>query len=93
MAGRIGRQTPTESFVLPYQKTDGEEAISDYEKSGREAMEWQKLLVYDILAREDSCEWTHMKYGVAVPRQNGKNEVAAIREIYGLLHGEQMPLV
>ena len=28
MADRIGRQTPTESFVLPYQKTDGAEAIA-----------------------------------------------------------------
>jgi hypothetical protein len=44
MADRIGRQTPTESFVLPYKKTDGKEAIEIYEKSGREAMNWKKLL-------------------------------------------------
>ncbi|MDD5986871.1 MAG: hypothetical protein PUC26_03480 [Eubacteriales bacterium] len=68
MADRIGRQTPTESFVLPYKKTDGKEAIEIYEKSGREAMDWQKLLVYDMLAREDSGMWVHMKYGYAVPR-------------------------
>ena len=42
MADRIGRQTPTESFVSPYQKTDGAEAIACYGKSGREAMDWQK---------------------------------------------------
>ncbi|MGI6721072.1 MAG: terminase TerL endonuclease subunit [Anaerovoracaceae bacterium] len=90
MADRIGRQTPTESFVLPYQKTDGAEAIESYEKSGRTAMDWQKLLVYDMLAREDDGQWTHMKYGISVPRQNGKNEAVAIREMYGLLHGEKI---
>lgn len=90
MADRIGRQTPTESFVLPYKKTDGKEAIEIYEKSGREAMDWQKLLVYDMLAREDSGMWAHMKYGYAVPRQNGKNEAVSIREAWGLLHGEQI---
>ena len=90
MADRIGRQTPTESFVLPYQKTEGEEAVRIYEKSGRTAMDWQKLLVYDILAREEDGQWTHMKYGFAVPRQNGKNEVVAIRELYGLVHGERI---
>lgn len=90
MADRIGRQPPTESFVLPYQKTDGAEAIACYGKSGRKAMDWQKLLVYDILAREEDNQWTHMKYGLSVPRQNGKNEVIAIREVYGLLHGEKI---
>lgn len=42
MADRIGRQTPTESFVLPYQKTDSAEAIACYGKSGRKAMDRQK---------------------------------------------------
>lgn len=90
MADRIGRQAPTRCFVLPYKKTDGGEAVRIYEKSGRTAMEWQKLLVYDMLARNDSGEWAHMKYGIAVPRQNGKNEAIAIRELYGLLHGERI---
>ena len=42
MADRIGRQTPTENFLLPYQKTDGAEAIACYGKSGRKAIDWQK---------------------------------------------------
>ncbi|MGI6205523.1 MAG: hypothetical protein ACOYJI_02670 [Anaerovoracaceae bacterium] len=90
MADRIGRQTPTRSFVLPYKKTSGEEAIQLYERSGRKAMDWQKLLVYDMLARNKTSEWTHMSFGYAVPRQNGKNEIVVIREMYGLLHGERI---
>lgn len=90
MADRIGSQTPTQSFVLPYRKTSGAEAIAHYEKCGRKALDWQKLLVYDMLARNDDAEWTHMTFGYALPRQNGKNEVVAIREMYGLIHGERI---
>ncbi len=32
---RLGRQTPTKSVVLPYEKTYGQDAIDIYEKSGR----------------------------------------------------------
>lgn len=90
MADRTGRQSPTQSFVLPYKDTAGPEAVAIYEKSGREPYDWQKLLDYDILARNKNGEWTHMKYGFAVPRQNGKNEVVAIREMWGLVHGERI---
>ena len=90
MADRIGSQTPTQSFVLPYTKTSGAEAVEIYERSGRKAMDWQKLLVYDMLARNNDDEWMHMKFGYAVPRQNGKNEAIAIREMYGLMHGERI---
>lgn len=31
-----------------------------------------------------------MSFGLAVPRQNGKNEVVSIRELWGLLHGERI---
>ena len=90
MAERIGRQSPTQSFVLPYKDTAGPEAVEIYEKSGREPYDWQKLLDYDILARNADGSWIHMKYGFAVPRQNGKNEVVAIREMWGLVHGERI---
>ncbi len=43
---RLGRQTPTKSVTLPYENTYGQNAIDIYEKSGRIAQEWQKLLIY-----------------------------------------------
>lgn len=43
---RLGRQTPTKSVILPYENTYGQNAIDIYEKSGRIAQEWQKLLIY-----------------------------------------------
>lgn len=37
---RKGRQTPTQSVVLPYYATKGQEAIDLYNASGRTAQEW-----------------------------------------------------
>lgn len=83
-----GRQTPTQSLVIPYEKTHGQEAIELYNSTGRTAQEWQELLLCDILAENDEKLWTHTKYGYSVPRRNGKNEIVAMRELYGLRQGE-----
>lgn len=89
MEKRIGRQEPTTRIALPYSRTDGEDAVSLYEMTGQEAMGWQKLLVNDILARNADGLWTHPRYGYEVPRQNGKGEILAIRELYALAAGER----
>lgn len=80
---RLGQQTPTQSHILPYTVTYGMEAIDLYEKTGRKAQEWQKLLVYDICSINDEKLYVHTKFGYAVPRRNGKNEIVAIREMWG----------
>lgn len=85
-----GRQTPTKSLVLPYENTHGGEAVSIYEKTGRKVQEWQRLLLNDILAENADSLWVHTKAGYSVPRRNGKNEVVAMRELWGLLHGERI---
>lgn len=74
---RLGRQTPTAAVVLPYTKTFGQDAIDLYNSTGRIAQQWQELLLYDILARNEEDLWVHTKFGYAVPRHNGKNEIAA----------------
>lgn len=87
---RLGNQKPTQSFLLPYTKTEGQEAIDLYNKTGRVAQEWQTLMLYDILAKNDDGLYTHSKFGYSVPRRNGKNEIVVIREMYGLIKGEQI---
>src|SRR5699024_3616049 len=81
---RIGEQTPTRSLILPYDESLGPDAIKLYEKSGRKAFDWQKFIVNAILAKNNEGLWVHMDFGYAVPRQNGKNEIVAIVERYGL---------
>ena len=90
MKKRIGRQEPTIHCVLPYSDTDGIVAIDLYELTGRDSYEWQKILTNDILARNEDGQWTHTRYGYSVPRQNGKGEILAIRELYALASGERV---
>lgn len=90
MDARKGRQTPTTSVILPYEKTLGDEAVDLYNQSTRTAIEWQELLTYDVMAVNDEGYWIHQKFGYSVPRRNGKNEVAVIRELWGLIHGEKI---
>lgn len=87
---RTGRQEPTQSVVLPYKNTKGQEAVDLYETTGRIAQEWQILLLYDIFAINDDGLWTHTKFGYSIPRRNGKNEIVAIREFYGIINGERI---
>lgn len=87
---RKGRQTPTVGYTLAYKDTNGKEAVEIYERTQRECMEWQQGLLYDMLAVNDDGLWTHTKFGFSVPRQNGKNEVIAMREMYGLAKGERI---
>lgn len=85
-----GRQTPTQSVILPYFETKGQEAVEIYNSTGREAQEWQELMLADILAVNDDGLWVHTKFGYSVPRRNGKNEIVAMRELYALKNGERV---
>ena len=84
---RIGRQTPTQSVIIPYQKTLSNEAVAYYERSGLSCYEWQKNLLDPIMAVDDDGLWVHQKFGYAIPRRNGKNEVIYMKEIQALEQG------
>lgn len=87
---RIGRQTPTKSFVLPYERSLSAGAVEIYERTGRKVLEWQKKLLQDIMAVNPDGQWTHMTVGYSVPRRNGKTEDVYMRELWGLMHGEKI---
>lgn len=90
MEKRTGRQEPTVSFVLPYTETRGTKAVKLYELTGKTALEWQKGIVYDLLAVNSDGQWVHTRCGYAVPRQNGKGEILLMRELFGLVTGERI---
>ncbi len=89
---RKGRQTPTQEVTLRYRKSLGKEAAETYERTGRRLMRWQRLLLSNMLAHDNSHRslWTHTKFGYEVPRRNGKGEVLLVRELFGLLRGERI---
>lgn len=85
---KVGSQTPTKSVVIPYNKSRGGEAVTLYEKTGRTAQKWQKNIISDIMAETKDGLWIHSRFGYSIPRRNGKNEVVAMRELWGLVKGE-----
>ena len=87
---KIGNQVPTSSYILPYKKTYGKDAINLYNSTGRTAQKWQENILKDILAYNQDDLFIHTKFGYSVPRRNGKNEIVLIREMWGLKNGERI---
>ena len=81
---RYGNQHPTSSFSLPYKVTFGDEAASIYAETTKTLLEWQVLLLRDMMAVNDDGLWTHTKIGYSVPRRNGKTEIVLARELYAI---------
>ena len=50
MDTRQGRKEPTVSVTLPYSDTAAAEAVELYNKTERKVLDWQELLLYDIMA-------------------------------------------
>lgn len=87
---RAGNQIPTQSVVIPYEKSYGDEARQLYDMSGNVCLEWQALMLNDIMATNEDGLWVHTKFGYSVPRRNGKTEILTGREIWGLFNGEHI---
>lgn len=90
MAKKQGCQNPTNAVILPYKKSYGKKAVDLYNATGRKALKWQTLLLCHILAVNSDGLWVHIKVGYSIPRRNGKNEVIAARELYGIMQGEKI---
>ena len=87
---RYGRQTPTNSVVIPYTNTLGDRAIELYRRTGKDPQPWQEALVYDIRAVDGSGFFVHSKFGYQVPRRNGKGEILTIIELDELFAGRKV---
>lgn len=87
---KIGNQIPTQSVILPYEKSYGDEARQLYDLSGNVCQEWQALMLNDIMAVNVDGLWVHTKFGYSVPRRNGKTEILTQRELWGLFNGERI---
>ena len=87
---KVGNQLPTISVVLPYEKSYGDEAVQLYNLSGNVCLDWQALLLNDIMAVNDDGLWVHTKFGYYVPRRNGKTEILTEREMWGAFNGEHI---
>lgn len=64
--------------------SDGDLAASFAASYGLDPDEWQRLVLEDWL-RVVGSRWASLTCGLAVPRQNGKNALIEIRELYGMV--------
>lgn len=87
---RVGNQIPTQSVILPYDTSYGDEAVQLYDLSGKVCQEWQTLMLSDIMSVNSDGLWVHTKFGYSVPRRNGKTEILTQRELWGLFNGEHI---
>lgn len=47
--------------------------------------EWQETVLEDWLSADRSDKWKYLNCGLTVPRQNGKNALLEIRELFGMV--------
>lgn len=70
-------------------KTLGADAIKLYASTGQDLMVWQQLQIKSIMIVNAKKQWKHMNYCIGLSRRNGKGEVLAAREMYGLVEGKE----
>lgn len=84
---RFGNQHPTQSVILPYERSLYQEAVAIYQKTGRECYDWQLNMVEPIMAIDSEGLWVHQKFGYSLPRRNGKTEIIYMLELWALENG------
>lgn len=84
---RYGNQHPTQSVILPYTESRGQEAIDIYHKTNHDSYPWQTELLQNIMAVDENGLWAHQKFGFSLPRRNGKTEIIYMLELWGMEHG------
>ena len=89
---RLGRQEPRFLSRPLFSTSACEEAVGFCLAAGMELDPWQELTL-EVALGEAANRWAATEVGLIVPRQNGKGEILAARELAGLfLFGEKLIL-
>lgn len=80
-----GCQEPTARSVAPGVRDDGGDACELADGYGLKPDPWQELTVTDWLQVTASGQWANTRCGLSVPRQNGKNAIIEVRELFGMV--------
>lgn len=83
---RVDNQNPSFSNVTLTKKTKtlGTKAIKLYSFTGQDLFTWQQRQVRAIMTVNAKGEWKYSKYCIGLSRRNGKGEVLAAREMFGI---------
>lgn len=80
----MGVQEPRIKVEPKYEYTDGEDAGKLASAYGLTPDPWQQMILNSWLGRDEFDKYTAFRCGVLVPRQNGKNAILEMRELYGM---------
>lgn len=81
---QLDSQVPTFRVAPDADRTFGDIASDFAAEYGLEPDEWQRLILDDWLA-ENQGKWAALTCGISVPRQNGKNALIEVRELFGMV--------
>ena len=82
----VGNQTPTYSWCASYARSEGKLASALADAYGLPPHPWQRTVLNDWLALDDSGRLLNSMCVLPVPRQNGKTGACDPRETWGLVH-------
>nr|WP_254900769.1 terminase large subunit [Rhodococcus sp. 1168] len=71
--------------VEPADSPEGDDAIALSSAYELQPDEWQEKVVRSWLEVRKDGKWKHPRCGIAVPRQNGKNGIIEIIELFGMV--------
>lgn len=83
-SARRGRQEPSYHTSPPFDYSDGADCGKLASAYGLSPYPWQQGILDSWLARDARDKYASNRCGLSVPRQNGKNGVLEMRELYGL---------
>ena len=85
---RADNQNPSFTNVTLTRSTKslGSKAVKLYASTAQDLMTWQQRQIRAIMSTNKNGEWKYSKYCIALSRRNGKGEVLAARELYGLIY-------
>lgn len=84
MTKKYGNQEPRIKLVPDYFMTDGEDAAELVKAYGYDLDPWQREICKSWFGRDEFYNYSATSCGLSVPRQNGKNALLEVRELYGL---------
>ena len=84
---KVDNQNPSFTNVTLTNKTKtlGTKAVKIYAGTGQTLMTWQQRQIKAIMEVDSKGQWKHINYCIGLSRRNGKGEVLAAREMFGLL--------
>lgn len=81
----LGVQQPRVRVAPRAARSDADDAAFLADSYGLAPDEWQRLVLEDWLGVAADGRWASLTCGLSVPRQNGKNALLEIRELYGMV--------